>query len=74
MARFEAVIAAKNPTYEALATYRAGECAAGLEQWDASLAFNKRVLDRFPDFDLRPEGLRLLDEANRGAEENVLEG
>jgi len=55
MAQYAAVIAANNPTYQALATYRSGECAAALEQWDASFKFHRQVLDRFPDFDLLPE-------------------
>ena len=53
--RYAQVIAAKNPTYQALALYRSGECAAALEQWDASLKFHQQVLDQFPDFELRPE-------------------
>jgi len=55
MDQYAAVIAAKNPTYQALATYRSGECAAALEQWDASFKFHQQVLDRFADFELLPE-------------------
>ncbi len=53
--RYAQVIAAKNPTYHALALHRSGECAAVLEQWPASLKFHQQVLDQFPDFELRPE-------------------
>ncbi len=53
--RYTAVIKAKHPTYQALAVYRSGECAAALEQWDTSLKFHQKVLAEFPDFELLPE-------------------
>jgi len=49
------VIESKHPTYEALALFRSGECAAAVENWPLSQQFHQRVLDSFPEFDLRPE-------------------
>ncbi len=54
-ARYAGVIAAKHPTYHALAMYRSGECAAAQEQWAESLKLHQQVLDQFPNFELRPE-------------------
>ncbi len=53
--RYAAVIAAKHPTYQALALYRSGECAAAQEQWDVSLKYHQQVLEQFPEFELRAE-------------------
>ena len=55
LARYAGVIAAKHPTYHALAIYRSGECAAAQEQWAESLKLHQQVLDQFPNFELRPE-------------------
>lgn len=55
LARYAGVIAAKHPTYHALAIYRSGECAAAQEQWAESLKLHQQVLDQFPSFELRPE-------------------
>lgn len=55
LAQYAEVIAAKNPTYQALALFRSGECAAAAEMWDESLAFHQAVLKQFPDFELKSE-------------------
>ena len=52
---YASVIAANHPTYNALALYRSGECAAALEQWDESGRFHQQALDGFPEFELKPE-------------------
>lgn len=55
LTHYATVIAANHPTYNALARYRSGECAAALEQWDESRRFHQQVLDGFPEFELKPE-------------------
>ena len=55
LAHYASVIAANHPTYNALALYRSGECAAALEQWDESRQFHQQALDGFPEFELKPE-------------------
>lgn len=49
------VIAGKHPTYQALALYRSGECAAASEDWESSRTFHQQAVDGFPNFELRPE-------------------
>lgn len=49
------VIAARHPTYTALAIFRSGECAAALEKWSDSLQFHQKVLKEYPDFELKSE-------------------
>ena len=41
--------------YVARAMFRSGECAANLEDWNASRTWHQKVLDAYPDFDMRPE-------------------
>jgi len=55
LTHYALVIAANHPTYQALALYRSGECAAALEQWGPSQQFHQQALDGFPDFELRSE-------------------
>ena len=55
LAHYASVIAANHPTYNALALYRSGECAAALEQWNESRQFHQQALDGFPEFELKPE-------------------
>jgi TolA-binding protein len=52
---YSKVARAKSPAYHAMALYRSGQCAANLEDWPASAAFHKQVLDGFADFAQRPE-------------------
>ena len=49
------VIAARHPAYAALAIFRSGECAAALEKWSDSLQYHQRVLEEYPDFELKSE-------------------
>lgn len=44
-----------NSSYVALAKFRAGESAGGLEDWKASRMWHERVLKEHPDFEMRPE-------------------
>ena len=44
-----------NSNYVALAMFRAGECAAALEDWRSSRTWHKKVLAGYPAFDMRPE-------------------
>ena len=48
-------IPVRTTTYQALALYRSGECAAALEQWAESLKLHQQVLAQFPDFELKAE-------------------
>ena len=55
LSAYEKVIRSGDSSYVALATFRAGECAGSLENWSASRAWHQQVLDKFADFDMRPE-------------------
>ena len=52
---YEKVIRSGNSSYTALATFRAGECAGSLENWSSSRNWHQQVLDKFADFEMRPE-------------------
>ena len=52
---FEQAARLTSSNYQALATFRAGQCSAKLENWSTSQAWHQRVLQQFPDFDMRPE-------------------
>ena len=52
---FQRVAAANNSGYTALACFRAGECAASLEDWKTSRRWHEKVLSDFPDFEMQAE-------------------
>lgn len=54
-AAFEAVATAGDSDYTAIAMFRAGECAASLGDWPASLAWHQKVLNQYPGFEMKPE-------------------
>ena len=54
-AAFEAVATAGNTDYTAIAMFRAGECAASLEDWRTSLTWHQKVLNQYPGFEMKPE-------------------
>lgn len=55
LAAYRQVIATRDSNYIALATFRAGECAASLQDWRASRAFHEKVLSEYPKFEMKPE-------------------
>ncbi len=52
---FEAVAAAGDSNYGPLAMFRAGECAASLDDWAGSKAWHQKVLTEHPDFEMKAE-------------------
>ena len=54
-AAFNQVVRANDSNYVALASFRIGECAASLEDWSNSRQWHQKVLDTYPDFDMKPE-------------------
>jgi len=45
----------RNSSYVALAMFRAGECAGSLEDWNTSKTWHQKVLEGFPEFEMKPE-------------------
>ena len=55
LAAYQAVIRSRDSNYLALATFRAGECAASLEDWRTSQAMHEQVLANHSEFEMKPE-------------------